>query len=120
MAVRGIRGAAIADANTKEAIAQTTQALLRQMVSSNRIEDSQIISIFFTVTTDLNADFPAAAARAMGWTDIPLLDAQEIEVPGAMGRVIRVLMHVDCDLTRGEIAHVYIGAAEALRPDLHK
>ena len=71
------------------------------------------------MTTDLNADFPAAAARAMGWTDIPLLDAQEMEVPGAMERVIRVLMHVESDLTRGEIAHVYIGTAEALRPDLH-
>lgn len=119
MAVRGIRGAVTAVTNSKEAIKQATQTLLRGMVTANKIEDQQIISVFFTVTTDLNADFPAAAARAMGWTDIPLLDAQEMEVPGAMARVIRVLMHVDCELTRGEIAHVYIGAAEALRPDLH-
>lgn len=119
MAVRGIRGAVTAVANTKDAIATATQTLLKGMVTANKIEDRQIISVFFTVTTDLNADFPAAAARAMGWTDIPLLDAQEMEVPGAMARVIRVLMHVDCELTRKEIAHVYIGAAEALRPDLH-
>ena len=120
MAVRGIRGATTATANTKEAIAAATQTLLRGMVTTNRIEDDQIISVFFTVTTDLNADFPAASARAMGWTDIPLLDAQEMEVPGGLPRVIRVLMHVDTDLTRGEIAHVYLGAAESLRPDLHK
>jgi chorismate mutase len=119
MAVRGIRGAVSVDANTKEAIVKATQSLLRSMVTANKIEDRQIISVFFTVTTDLNADFPAAAARAMGWTDIPLLDAQEMEVPGAMARVIRVLMHVECDLTRGEIAHVYAGAAQVLRPDLH-
>lgn len=119
MAVRGIRGAVTAVTNSKEAISAATQTLLRGMVTANKIEDQQIISIFFTMTTDLNAAFPAAAARAMGWTDIPLLDAQEMEVPGAMARVIRVLMHVECDLTRAEIAHVYIGAAEALRPDLH-
>ena len=119
MNVRGIRGAVTADANTKEAIAQATQTLLRTMVKANRVDDRQIISIFFTVTTDLNADFPAAAARAMGWTDIPLLDAQEMEVPGAMPRVIRVLMHVETEIPRAEIAHVYLGPAEALRPDLH-
>ncbi len=120
MPVRGIRGAVIAADNTKDAIASATQSLLRAMVTANRIDDRQIISIFFTVTTDLNADFPAAAARALGWTDIPLLDAQEIEVPGAMQRVIRVLMHVECDIPRAEIAHVYLGAADALRPDLHR
>ena len=119
MAVRGIRGAVTAEANTKQAIASATQSLLRQMVTANKIEDQQIISVFFTVTTDLNADFPAAAARAMGWTDIPLLDAQEMEVPGAMPSVIRILMHVESDLARGEIAHVYLGSAEVLRPDLH-
>lgn len=119
MAVRGIRGAVVAESNTKDAIRRATQTLLQAMVSSNHIEDSQIISVFFTITTDLNADFPAAAARALGWNDIPLLDAQEIEVPGAMPRVIRVLMHVDCDIPRAEVDHIYLGGAEALRPDLH-
>lgn len=119
MSVRGIRGAVNAEANTKQAIAQATQTLLRAMVAANKIDDEQIISIFFTMTTDLNADFPAAAARAMGWTDIPLLDAQEMEVPGGMGRVIRALMHVETGISRAEIAHVYLGATEALRPDLH-
>lgn len=120
MAVRGIRGAVTVKANTREAIAAATQELLRGMVAANRIDDRQIVSIFFTVTTDLNADFPAAAARAMGWHDVPLLDAQEMEVPGALPRVIRVLMHVETEIPRAEITHVYLGAAEALRPDLHQ
>lgn len=120
MAIRGIRGAITVDENTKDAISRATQALLHRMTADNRIDDASIISVFFTVTTDLNADYPAAAARAMGWTDVPLLDAQEMEVPGAMPRVIRVLMHVESDQPRAEIAHVYLGGAEALRPDLHK
>lgn len=118
MAIRGIRGAVTADTNTKESIAKATQTLLRRMLTANKIEDAQIISVFFTVTTDLNADYPAAAARAMGWADIPLLDAQEMEVPGGMSHVIRALMHVETDIPRAELAHVYLGAAEGLRPDL--
>lgn len=118
MAVRGIRGAIDVPANTQAAIAHATQTLLRAMVDANGITTERIISVFFTMTTDLNADFPAAAARAMGWTDVPLLDAQEMEVPDAMPRVIRVLMHVDTDTARDQIKHVYIGQAVALRPDL--
>ncbi len=120
MPVRGIRGAVGVTANTKEAIADATQSLLGQMCAVNHLDRSSIISVFFTVTVDLDADYPAAAARAMGWTDVPLLDAQEIEVPGGMPRVIRVLMHVESTLERHEIQHVYLGQAKVLRPDLHR
>ena len=88
------------------------------MSEANGLETPAIISAFFTVTTDLNAAFPASAARALGWLDVPLLDAQEIEVPGAMPRVVRVLLHVDTDLTRRDIQHVYLDGAVALRPDI--
>jgi chorismate mutase len=118
VAVRGIRGAIDVPANTAEAIGGATERLLRAMCEANQIDQSAIISIFFTVTVDLNAGFPAAAARALGWTDIPLLDAQEIEVAWSMPRVIRVLMHVESETPRADIRHVYLDAAVSLRPDL--
>lgn len=118
MPVRGIRGAVGVEANTASAIGEATRRLLESICRANGVAPSAIISAFFTVTVDLNAAFPATAARAMGWTDVPLLDAQEIEVPGGMPRVIRVLLHVDTDRARGDIEHVYLGRTEALRPDL--
>jgi chorismate mutase len=120
VAVRGIRGAISVDANTSEAIGAATSRLLMAMADANRLTPTDIISAFFTVTTDLNAAFPAAAARALGWVDVPLLDAQEIEVPAAMPRVIRVLLHVETDRARQDIRHVYLDDAVALRPDLHE
>lgn len=119
MAVRGIRGAIDVAANTSEAIGSATRRLLTAMCEANQIVQSDIISAFFTVTVDLNAAFPASAARALGWIDVPLLDAQEIEVPGSVPRVVRVLLHVETDLSRGDIQHVYLDGAIALRPDLH-
>jgi chorismate mutase len=116
--VRGIRGAVDVEANTAAAIGEATRRLLESMCRANGLVPSSIISAFFTVTVDLNAAFPATAARALGWTDVPLLDAQEIEVPGSMPRVIRVLLHVETDRPRGGIEHVYLGRAAALRPDL--
>ena len=119
MSVRGIRGAISVRANTAEAIGTATTRLLVAMSEANGIEPPAIISAFFTVTTDLNAAYPAAAARALGWLDVPLLDAQEIEVPTGMPRVIRVLLHVETDRARRDIRHVYLDEAVALRPDLH-
>jgi chorismate mutase len=116
--VRAIRGAIDVDRNTAAAIGDAAQRLLSAMCAANGVAITSIISAFFTMTTDLDAAFPAAAARAMGWTDVPLLDAQEIEVPGAMPRVIRVLLHVESDLGRHQIEHVYLGGAVSLRPDL--
>ncbi len=118
MSIRGIRGAIDVPVNTAEAIEQATQELLRAMIADNGLDKSQIVSVFLTVTVDLNAQFPAAAARKMGWTDIPLLDAQEIEVKGAMPRVIRVLMHVESDRAHADIHHIYLRNAVRLRPDL--
>jgi chorismate mutase len=119
LAVRAIRGAIDVEANTREAIAEATQALLSAICDANAVDVSEVISVFFTMTVDLNADYPAAAARAMGWTDVPLLDAQEMEVPGGMPRVVRVLMHVETDLRRDQIRHVYLRNAARLRPDLN-
>jgi chorismate mutase len=120
MPVRGIRGAISVEANTAAAIGAATTRLLMAMSEANGLEPAAIISAFFTVTTDLNATFPAAAARALGWLDVPLLDAQEIEVPTGMPRVIRVLLHVETDRARHDMQHVYLDEAVALRPDLHQ
>lgn len=118
MAVRAIRGAVDVAANTRDAISDATRRLLTAVCEANDLDASMIISVFFTQTTDLDADFPAAAARAMGWTDVPLLDAQELDVVGAMPRIIRVLVHVETDQPRVAIKHVYLGGAARLRPDL--
>lgn len=118
MPVRAIRGAIDVAANTREAIAEATQRLLRAVCDANGVGPETIVSIFFTQTTDLDADYPAAAARAMGWMDVPLLDAQELDVAGGMPRVIRVLLHVETDRARADIRHVYLGQASGLRPDL--
>jgi chorismate mutase len=118
MAIRGIRGATQASANTHEAIDAATRELLTTIVTRNKIEQDDIVSVFLTATVDLDAAYPAAAARKMGWTDIPLLDAQEIDVQNGLNRVIRVLMHVETELPRARIHHVYLGEAAKLRPDL--
>jgi chorismate mutase len=118
MSVRGVRGAVQIPENTVEAISVATQDLLRQIVAANELVTENIISAFFTVTTDLDADYPAAAARVMGWNQVPLLDAQEIEVPGTMPRVIRVLLHVETERTQAQIRHIYLGDAANLRTDI--
>ncbi len=116
--VRGIRGANVVRANTQEAILEATRELLEAMVQANGLGVDDIVSIFFTLTPDLNAEFPALAARELGWTRVPLLCATEIDVPGAMPRCLRVLMHVNTARPVTEIQHVYLGEAAALRPDL--
>jgi chorismate mutase len=105
-------------ANTQEAILEATRELLEAMVQANGLGVDDIVSIFFTLTPDLNAEFPALAARELGWTRVPLLCATEIDVPGAMPRCLRVLMHVNTARPVTEIQHVYLGEAAALRPDL--
>jgi len=118
MPIRGIRGAVPVKANTKAAITAATRLLLQRIVSSNRLELGDIAGAILTATPDLNADFPAASARGLGWRDVPLLCAQEIDVPGSMPRVVRVLLFVNSDRPQSEMRHVYIGAASRLRPDL--
>ena len=95
-----------------------TQELLEEMVSSNRIQLEDVAAIFFTVTGDLDAEFPAKAARLMGLQHIPLMDAREIPVPGSIPRCIRVLLLWNSDVPQSEVVHIYQGEARCLRPDL--
>jgi chorismate mutase len=116
--LRAVRGAVTVDRDTGPAIERATRELLSAIVERNEIELENIISVIFTVTPDLTAAFPAVAARQMGWLDVPLLCTMEIPVPGALERCIRVLLHIESDRSRTTIQHVYLGGAEALRPDL--
>jgi chorismate mutase len=93
-------------------------ALLTAILERNSLTAEDLISIWFTATPDLRSDFPAAAARGLGLTDVPLICAQELDVEGAMPRVVRVLAHIESDRPRADIAHVYLGAAAALRKDI--
>jgi chorismate mutase len=114
--MRGIRGAIDARENTAPEIEARTQALLRAIVEANRLRARDIAAAFFTMTPDLNAQFPAAAARKFGWTDVPMICASEVAVPGSMPRVIRVLVLAKCRSPR----HQYLGGTPCLRPDLAK
>jgi chorismate mutase len=118
MPVRGIRGAVPVRTNTRPAIAAATRGLLQRMVSLNGVGLSDIAGVILTATPDLNADFPATAIRAGGWRDVPLLCAQEIDVPGSMRSLIRALIFFNTDRPQRDIRHVYLGAAVRLRPDL--
>ena len=118
--LRAVRGAVTVDEDTGLAIERAARELLGAIVERNEIAIDDIISVIFTVTPDLTAAFPAVAARQMGWHDVPLLCTMEIPVPGALQRCIRVLLHVGSDRSRTAIQHVYLGAAEMLRPDLSK
>ncbi len=116
--VRGVRGAIAVDADTAEAIAAATQRLLRAMLERNRLDLDDVASALFSLTPDLRAAFPAHAARAIGWSHVPMLHCTEVDVPGALPRCIRVLLHVTTALRPDEIAHVYLDGAAVLRPDL--
>lgn len=119
MRFRGIRGAVTVDANTEREIMDATAELLEKMVRANSVDADDIAGVLFTVTADLTACFPAEAGRRLpGWSHVPLLCAQEIPVPGAVPRCVRVLMLVNTTKTSAEIQHVYLRGAEQLRPDL--
>jgi chorismate mutase len=116
--VRGIRGAIRVEANTAEAILNAARTLLEELTSANTLESDDVAAVVFTCTPDLDAAFPAEAARILGWNRVPLLCSREMDVPGAMSRVLRVLMLVNTTAAQEEIVHVYLGEAERLRPDL--
>ncbi len=116
--IRGIRGAITVVANTKTAILSATSALLKKMISMNAIRVEDVASVIFSVTGDLDADFPAHAARKIGWKTTPLLCVREVDVPGAMKKCVRILMHVNSEKPQSGIKHVYLGGASKLRPDL--
>jgi chorismate mutase len=116
--VRALRGATTVESDAPDAVRAATRALLAELASRNGIAPADIISAIFTVTADLRSEFPARAARELGWDDVPLLCTVEIPVPGALARCVRVLLHVESPRPRAELVHVYLGGARTLRPDL--
>lgn len=117
MPVRGIRGATVAQADTAEAIRSATRELLAEIVAANELDPADIASVIFTVTPDLTAAQPARAARELGWTDVALMCASEMVVPGGLPRCIRVLIHWNTAKAQHELRHCYLHAAAQLRPD---
>jgi chorismate mutase len=118
MAMRAIRGATQVDSDDRDHLLQSVDELIRAVFEANNVDTDDLVSIIFTATPDLHSEFPALAARQLGIGDVPLLCAQEIDVAGAMPRVIRVMLHIDSDLPRSEVRHVYLRGAAALRRDL--
>ena len=118
MSCRGIRGAVSVDANTPDAILAATRELLERIVAANNLTVEDVASVIFSATPDLDAAYPARAAREMGWRTTPVLCMQEMTVTDSLPRCVRVLLHWNTDKSRDEIQHVYLGAARALRPDL--
>lgn len=116
--VFAVRGAAQAERNDRESILAATDELLRELLERNELEPAAVISCVLTCTDDLDAEFPAVAARALGLDQVPLLCAREIDVPGAMERVIRTMVHYYAPSGHRPV-HTYVGAARALRSDLH-
>lgn len=117
--VCAVRGAITVEENTREKILENTRELLAKMCKENGIEtESQVISAFFTSTPDLNAEFPAKAARDFGWTSVPLMCAQELEVEGALKSCIRILLHFYANTGKERVKHIYLKEARKLRPDL--
>ena len=116
--VFALRGAAQADRNDRDAILAATDGLLREMIARNELAPERMISCILTCTDDLDAEFPAVAARALGLDEVPLLCTREIAVPGAMERVIRAMVHYYAPADHTP-AHTYVGAARGLRSDLH-
>ena len=118
MPVRGVRGATTVARNNKEDILAATHELLGVMVEINEIDTEDIASAWITTTPDLFAEFPAVAARHMGWTNVPLMQSHEMAVPGMLPMCIRVLLHLNTEKGQHDIHHVYLREASRLRPDL--
>jgi chorismate mutase len=118
MAVRAIRGATQVDANDRELLLEAAIELVTEVMTRNDLVVDDVISVFFTATPDLTAEFPAVAARKVGFGEVPLLCASEIDVPGALPRVVRLMAHVETDRSRDELRHVYLRGAVALRRDV--
>jgi chorismate mutase len=118
MAVRAIRGATQVDADDREQVLEATRELVSAVMERNQLRHDDVISILFTATPDLVSEFPALAARELGFGDVPLMCATEIDVPHALPHVLRLMAHVETDLPRSEIQHVYLRGAIALRRDI--
>jgi chorismate mutase len=118
MYCRGIRGATTVEQNNREEILAATTELLQLLIRKNELRAEDVASAIFTVTADLDAEFPALAARHLGWTEVALMCTQEIPVPNSLEKCIRILLHVNTTRSAAEIQHVYIRGAINLRPNL--
>ncbi|MFI6598531.1 chorismate mutase [Nonomuraea sp. NPDC050536] len=116
--VRAIRGAIQVDGDDRDAIIEGTTELVSEIMERNQLTTDDVISVLFTATPDLTAEFPALAARKLGFHDVPLICCTEIDVPGALPRVVRLMAHVETDRPRADIQHVYLRGAVALRQDI--
>lgn len=117
-AVRAVRGAIQLDVDEREHVLSSTRELVSSVLSANALTKDDVISIMFTATSDVRSEFPAVAARELGLGDVPLMCTQELDIVGAMPRVIRLMAHVNTPLSRDQITHVYLRGATALRRDL--
>jgi len=120
MQCRGVRGAITVESNSHDDILKATRQLLALMIRQNGIESQDVASAIFSTTHDLDAEFPALAARQLGWLDVPLLCTNEIDVPGALQRCVRILVNWNTSKSQNEIIHIYVKEAVVLRPDLSK
>ena len=118
MPVRGIRGAIDVARNDKEEILARTGELLDALIRENGVKAEDVATAIFSLTPDLDAEFPAIAARRRGWTDVPLLCCAELDIPGAMAKVVRILLLVNTSRPAAKIRHQYLGNTPRLRPDL--
>ena len=117
MICRGVRGATTVDEDKPEAILRATRELLALMIRMNSIRSEDVASVVFTTTADVISQYPALAARQLGWLDVPLLCSHEMDVPGSLPHCIRILLHWNTERSQSEIQHVYLGKAQSLRPD---
>jgi chorismate mutase len=118
VSVRAVRGATQLVTDTREEMLDRVAEMVTEVMAANRLDVDDFISVIFTATSDLVAEFPAYAARQLGFGEVPLLCARELEIEGSMPRVVRMLAHVESDLPRADITHVYLHGAAALRTDL--
>ena len=120
MSVRAVRGATQLETDTRDHMLDRVAEMVRGVVEANDLDVADFISIIFTATSDLHAEFPAYAARQLGFDDVPLICARELEIEGSMPRVVRMMAHIETDLSRQDVTHVYLHGAAALRRDLSR
>jgi chorismate mutase len=120
VSVRAVRGATQLVSDTREEMLDRVAEMVTEVMTANQLDVDDFISVIFTATSDLVAEFPAYAARQLGFGEIPLLCARELEIDGSMPRVVRMMAHVETDLPRAEVTHVYLHGAAALRTDLSR
>ncbi|MBV1851292.1 chorismate mutase [Catellatospora tritici] len=118
MPIRAVRGATQLEVDEREHLLERVAELVKAVLHANDLSDEDFVSAIFTATPDIHSEFPAYAARLMGMADVPLICAQELDIAGAMPRVIRLMAHVETDLARDQITHVYLHGAATLRRDL--